>query len=211
VNEEKVKLLRERIEMLPHDGHISFYEGAIPALPFKDGTFDLVWSSRVVHHVADQIAGVRELIRITKPGGRVALREAGIAPRFLPIELGIGEDGLEDRIRVAQNVWFRKHREEENGVACPLGWTGILRAAGLEKVTAKSFLYELLPPFSEGQVSYLENWLRDYGTHEDVPLSDEDRRTILAITDPTSEHYVMQREDLHFLYVESVFVGVREG
>jgi hypothetical protein len=100
-------------------------------------------------------------------------------------------------------------REREKGVACPLGWTGILREAGLKNVTAKSFLYELLPPFSDAQVAYLGNWLRDYGTHEDVPLSNADRETILAITDPTSEHYVMRRDDLHFLYVESNYVGFK--
>ncbi len=209
VNGEKLGLLRGRFEKTPFPERISLHVGEIPALPFEDGAFDLVWSSRVVHHVADQVAGVRELVRITKPGGWVAVREGGISPHFLPFELGIGKDGLEERIRAAQSIWYGKMRERENGIPCPLGWMGILREAGLKEVTAKSFLYELLPPFSDAQVGYLGNWLRDYGTHEDVPLSDADRETILAITDPQNEYYVMRRNDLHFLYVGSVYAGAK--
>jgi SAM-dependent methyltransferase len=42
------------------------------ALPFADGVFDSVLSQLVVNFVADAEAGVREMARVTRPGGIVA-------------------------------------------------------------------------------------------------------------------------------------------
>lgn len=42
-------------------------------LPFKAGTFDIVFSSEVVEHTPDPAAAVRELYRVVKPGGRLVL------------------------------------------------------------------------------------------------------------------------------------------
>ncbi len=40
-------------------------------IPFKDGTFDLVYSWGVLHHTPDTATAVRELIRVCKPGGEI--------------------------------------------------------------------------------------------------------------------------------------------
>ena len=46
---------------------------ALPDLPFADGSFDAVLANFVVNHVPDPRAGVRELARVTAPGGRVGV------------------------------------------------------------------------------------------------------------------------------------------
>src|SRR5690348_5573917 len=51
----------------------SVLQAALPELPFGSATFDAVTANFVVNHVADTRAGVRELRRVTRPGGRVAL------------------------------------------------------------------------------------------------------------------------------------------
>ena len=45
---------------------------AAEALPFADGAFDLVLSQLVVNFMDDAQAGVREMTRVTRPGGVVA-------------------------------------------------------------------------------------------------------------------------------------------
>jgi ubiquinone/menaquinone biosynthesis C-methylase UbiE len=42
-------------------------------LPFTDGSFDAVWSSEVIEHVADTARWLSEVRRVLVPGGRVLL------------------------------------------------------------------------------------------------------------------------------------------
>jgi SAM-dependent methyltransferase len=48
-------------------------QAGLPHLPFADGAFDAVLANFVVNHVPDPRAGVRELARVTAPGGRVGM------------------------------------------------------------------------------------------------------------------------------------------
>jgi len=47
--------------------------GAGEELPYEDGTFDLVTAFDVVEHMDDDLAGLREMRRVLRPGGRVFL------------------------------------------------------------------------------------------------------------------------------------------
>jgi SAM-dependent methyltransferase len=47
--------------------------GAAEKLPYDDGTFDLVTALDVVEHLDDDLAGLREMQRVLRPGGRVLL------------------------------------------------------------------------------------------------------------------------------------------
>lgn len=47
--------------------------GAAEKLPYDDATFDLVTALDVVEHLDDDLAGLREMRRVLRPGGRVLL------------------------------------------------------------------------------------------------------------------------------------------
>ncbi|MBK4714536.1 MULTISPECIES: malonyl-ACP O-methyltransferase BioC [Tenebrionibacter/Tenebrionicola group] len=49
-----------------------YLSGDIEALALPDACFDLVWSNLVVQWCGDLARGLRELLRVTRPGGRVA-------------------------------------------------------------------------------------------------------------------------------------------
>lgn len=42
-------------------------------LPFADASLDVVFAAGLLHHLPDAEAGLAELARVTKPGGRLAL------------------------------------------------------------------------------------------------------------------------------------------
>lgn len=44
-------------------------------LPFADGSFDAAFCSGTLHHLSRPGRGVAEIVRVTKPGGRVAVME----------------------------------------------------------------------------------------------------------------------------------------
>jgi SAM-dependent methyltransferase len=50
-------------------------EGSLLDLPFEDNAFDVTWNAGVVEHFeeADQIRGVREMLRVTRPEGKVII------------------------------------------------------------------------------------------------------------------------------------------
>ena len=47
-------------------------ESAAEQLPFPDGTFDAALAQLVIHFMADPVQGLREMHRVTRPGGSVA-------------------------------------------------------------------------------------------------------------------------------------------
>ena len=49
--------------------NLEFQVADIYDLPFEDGEFDVVFSSAVTEHLSDPIRALREILRVTKPGG----------------------------------------------------------------------------------------------------------------------------------------------
>ncbi|KAJ5594675.1 uncharacterized protein N7459_000883 [Penicillium hispanicum] len=56
--------------------NVSFREGDVHALPFDDGTFDVVHAHQVLQHVRDPVHALREMRRVVREGGIVACRES---------------------------------------------------------------------------------------------------------------------------------------
>lgn len=50
--------------------------GDIHTLPFADDSFDVVHAHMVLQHVADPVQALREMARVTRPGGLVAARDS---------------------------------------------------------------------------------------------------------------------------------------
>ena len=76
-------------------------QASAEALPFADGSFDVALAQLVVHFMADPIAGLAEMGRVTRRGGVVAAcvwdHAGGLRPaRAL---LGCGPDARPDRDR----------------------------------------------------------------------------------------------------------------
>jgi SAM-dependent methyltransferase len=194
----------------PFKDRVFYREGDIHHLPFEDRQFDLVWSSRTIHHLPDQIAGVRELRRMLKPGGRLVLREGGLRPRFLPDDLGIGEPGLEERLDWAFRRWFHSNvRGGEPNVRYPHGWIQLLRDAGLVNVSARTIVLELLSPFTQLQEQFITNLLERWVSSDERRsfISGEDAGTIQKLLDTDDPCYVFKRQDLHYLEGVTVYAG----
>ncbi|MDQ2980918.1 MAG: class I SAM-dependent methyltransferase [Actinomycetota bacterium] len=69
---------RKRGERFPN---VTFVEGDATRLPFEDGAFDLAGSLRTLHHIARPELAVAELVRVTRPGGRVL-----VIDQFAPVD-----------------------------------------------------------------------------------------------------------------------------
>lgn len=54
---------------------VTYEEGDVQALAYEDASFDRTRAERVLVHVPDPAAGVRELARVTRPGGLVVVSD----------------------------------------------------------------------------------------------------------------------------------------
>ncbi|KAK8199686.1 UbiE family methyltransferase [Phyllosticta capitalensis] len=89
--------------------NVSFQTADAFALPFADGTFDVVHAHQVVQHVADPVGLLREMRRVAKPdGGIVAVRE-GDAHIWFPDE---SEEGPGREMAKWFALWMRMARDQ---------------------------------------------------------------------------------------------------
>lgn len=173
---------------------------------------NLVWASRVVHHLPDQQRAIDELARVLAPGGWLALCEGGLATRCLPWDLGIGEPGLGSRLTAARDNWFVGMRGDMPGVkSLPIGWTKALAVAGLTEVFSFSYVIDHPAPASDEVRKSVVDWLAWlYGVGEDQ-FSATDRETVARLLDPADEAYVGARDDVFILGASTVHLGRKAG
>ncbi|WP_327050496.1 methyltransferase domain-containing protein [Halomicrococcus gelatinilyticus] len=69
--DQSVHQLEKAWEKLGKHDPVSFYRGDAERLPFRDDTFDVVWSSGSIEYWPDPVATLRDMRRVTRPGGRV--------------------------------------------------------------------------------------------------------------------------------------------
>lgn len=53
----------------------SFRVGTLPETGLPDGSFDYVWSQYVFEYLRDPLAALHELVRVTRPGGKVVVAD----------------------------------------------------------------------------------------------------------------------------------------
>ncbi|MDY0909439.1 class I SAM-dependent methyltransferase [Microbacterium sp. CFBP9034] len=115
---------------------------ALPALPFRDGSFDAVAASFVLNHVADPLKSAGELARVAAPGGAVAITVWPWGPSPLrPLwEASLARSGAAAYPADSQST-------EPDILRTPDGLAALLGAVGLAKIraTAVSWTFVISP------------------------------------------------------------------
>jgi ubiquinone/menaquinone biosynthesis C-methylase UbiE len=76
-----VDLSRETLEAASRDAaarglhNLRFQEGSVYELPFSDASFDVAYAHQVIQHLREREAALREMLRVLRPGGLLAIRE----------------------------------------------------------------------------------------------------------------------------------------
>ncbi|MCX8140056.1 MAG: arsenite methyltransferase [Gemmataceae bacterium] len=95
--------------------NVAFYQATLDALPLPDASADCLISNCVINLVPDKAAAFREMYRVLKPGGRIAISDIALK-RPLPPELArsvaalvgciAGALTFEEYIRLLQDAGF---------------------------------------------------------------------------------------------------------
>ena len=76
------KVLAASRETASHNQRVLFAAGDAARLPFRDGSFDSIYSIAVLQHLADVETAVAEFARVTRPRGRVLAVEPDNGARY---------------------------------------------------------------------------------------------------------------------------------
>jgi demethylmenaquinone methyltransferase / 2-methoxy-6-polyprenyl-1,4-benzoquinol methylase len=79
---EMLETGRRRVEAASLEGRIELVEGVAERLPFEDASFDALTFAGLIRYVDDPRVTMRELARVVRPGGGIAMFEFGL-PRGL--------------------------------------------------------------------------------------------------------------------------------
>jgi SAM-dependent methyltransferase len=110
--------------------NLDFATGDVYALDFPDGSFDVVHAHQVLQHLGDPVRALRELRRVARPGGLVAVRDADYGGMTWFPELPVLDEWMDLYQRVAHG-----NGGQPNGGRRLLSWA---RAAGFADVSCSS-------------------------------------------------------------------------
>jgi ubiquinone/menaquinone biosynthesis C-methylase UbiE len=92
-------------------GNLRYEEGSVYALPFADASFDVVYAHQVLQHLREPAAALREMLRVLRPGGLVAVREVdwGTAAYWPP------DPWIDRFVEMHFETWYRNGGEPRMG------------------------------------------------------------------------------------------------
>jgi SAM-dependent methyltransferase len=132
---------------------IEFVHGSLYELPFPDDSFDAARSDRVFQHLDEPELAIRELVRVTKPGGRINIIDPDFGAGAIDVDnpelyLRLQESGRRARVDQPGSGWMGRQL-----------W-GLFNSAGLREVEVQAeFLWTTSLEVADG-ISNLSNWGR---------------------------------------------------
>ena len=181
---------------------VSIRQGDVNEMPFEDDTFDWAWSVDCVGHVSigEPMDGLREMARVVRPGGRVALLGYS-SQMLLP-----GHSQLEARLNATASAMTFLHDGQPpvNHFPLALGW---FREAGLQGCAARTVVGTVHAPLEDGVRQALISLFGMLWGGLQEEMSDADREKFLRLTEPDSEACVLDRPDYYAYFTYSMFAG----
>lgn len=151
------------------------------ALPLADASFDGAWCANSLSSLPDPDAALRELRRVVRPGGRVAVLETdllhGLVLPWPPeLELAVRVAQLQALGRVAAEA-HRPLASFYSGRDLPRR----LAAAGLAPEPRRTLAIDRRPPLGAADEAYLRSLLADLRWRAAPFLTPDDRRRLDAL------------------------------
>lgn len=173
-------------------------------LPFSEGEFDLVWSAQSMITL-DPAPAVREMFRVVKPGGAVAILEGDVFHNVLlawPVDL---EAALPQAIR-ADSV--RRYGDAVK-LAPARRLRRILKQCGFHPIRRTTHSFDRAAPFDPLAASFLRHHFAQLRASAYPQLSPSNQAAFDRLTNPDGADSFPRRADAEFACLNAVYVARR--
>ncbi len=205
ISAEMLDYGREMVKAAGLSGRISFREGDIASLPFDNNIFDWVWSTDCVGYGPwDTPALLKELVRVVKPGGIVAIA-AWSSEKLLP-----GYPRLEARLgaTAAGIAPFVQGKNPALHFSRALGW---FHQLGLKETGAQAFTGSFCAPLDDDVRQALKELIDMRWPNVDSELLPEDLAEFERLCRPESPDFILNLPDYYAFFTYALFRGKKAG
>ena len=152
---------RNQLGTPPKGLAVEFVKADAYALPFEDESFNVVWCAQSMISLDDQLAAIREMARVLRPGGKLAVLETDeyhhvILPWPVRLELAIQKAiRAACESRYGSGAKFSQSRKLR----------GLFRDAGLTPTGKVTVVADRVAPFGEAEREFLRHhfaYLREF-------------------------------------------------
>ncbi len=184
---------------------VEYVEADSYRLPFDDDSFDLAWCATSFITLDDPVRALRELRRVTRPGGRVAVLETDeYHSVLLPWPVGL------------ELALYRAIREESRlryGSGGKFSQTRRLRAefleAGLTPAVKRTVVADRVAPFSRAERELLARYFDHLRELVHMGLTPREMQAFDHATDPHDPESLLNREDVELTTLATLSLGAK--
>jgi ubiquinone/menaquinone biosynthesis C-methylase UbiE len=132
-------LSRETLEAARGDAaargldNLRYEEGSVYELPFPEASFDVAYAHQVFQHLRTRDAALREMIRVVRPGGLVAVRDVD----WGSVAYWPRDPWIDHFVEIHQRTWYQNGGEPQMGRQLRM----LFNAAGFAEVTVTAAVW----------------------------------------------------------------------
>jgi len=188
---------------------LSFGRADAERLPFIDGSFDLVWCAQSFFSLPDPLAALREMVRVTRPAGHIAILENDTLHQILlpwPAELELAVRSAQFQALTAEHGMGAVDKFYIGRNLC-----GLFGECGIKQCTMHTFPIERRAPLSSDEELFLCLYFTELREGAQPYLDTAAQAAFDRLFDPCSASYLLRRPDFQLTHLETLAIGQRPG
>jgi SAM-dependent methyltransferase len=199
---------RHNAARAPHAGRVGFLCADVGNLPFDDGSFDFTWCAQSLFTLPEPRDVLQEMIRVTRPGGHIAILENDSLHQILlpwPAELELAVRQAEMAAHAAQRpigglgkFYIGRHLR------------GLFQECGVESCMIQTFSIDIRAPLSVDEELFVRLYFADLRARAGPYLDSVSLAAFDRLFDPDAPTYLLCRPDFHLTHLEMLAVGRKQ-
>lgn len=187
------------------NGCLALCQTSAEQLPFGDNQFELVWCAQSLYSLPDFAAALREMVRVTRRGGSVAILENDSLHQVVlpwPVELELA-------IRAAEHDALVRESDCPEKFYIGRQITRTLTEAGLVAVSKAAWATNRQAPLTQDERTFLVEYLRSLRQRVEPYLARRARKALWELSDPEREGSMLQDPTLSMTCLDFVVRGTK--